>query len=188
MLLAAAIMSAILPAHAQVAQKESTLRGSLNIGTLDSSIGDEGNSAVFLTNSEVGRKIFAVCNERDHCEVTGKVAGPLPQLMSVSRVRSIPIANASIFETPSFIVKIEVHCPEGNVTCEDVSYTGTSKKSGKSIFLKGRTMHTRCVDGTPCRFLGYTFSSGKVTYQIRDDVLIVMNGDETLVSESGHWK
>lgn len=97
---------------------------------------------------------------------------------------------AEVLETPSFVVKIEVRCAEGNVTCDDVLYTGTSRKTGKSISVKGRTMHSTCADGvTPCRFQGYTFNNGKVNYTVLEDgTLIVMNGKKTLVDEKGEWK
>ena len=44
--------------------------------------------------------------------------------------------------TPSFTITIDVRCPEGNVTCDDVRYVGVSRKSGQSIRLTGRTHHT----------------------------------------------
>jgi hypothetical protein len=191
-LLIATMLVAALPALAQPKPKEATFRGSVSVGTLDSSIGDDENSAMFLTNSDVGRKIFAVCSMSDRCEVTGKVTGEYSQLISVSRVRLLaPDASQfSVLETSSFIVKIEVRCPEGSVTCDNVIYTGTSKKNGKSISVKGRTMHSKCADGvTPCRFQGYTFDSGKINYTVLEEgELIVMNGDKTLVHEKGSWK
>lgn len=99
-------------------------------------------------------------------------------------------AGVAVLETPSFVVKIDVRCAEGNVTCEDVIYTGTSRKSGKSISVRGRTMHSKCADGvTPCRFQGYTFINGKINYTVYEDgELVVMNGSKTLVSEKGVWR
>ncbi|WP_217363337.1 hypothetical protein [Duganella rivi] len=113
-------------------------------------------------------------------------------LLASAALLFMPFAHAedNVLETPSFIVKIDVRCAEGNVTCDDVIYTGTSRKTGKSISVKGRTMHSTCADGvTPCRFQGYTFYNGKINYTVFDDgTLVVMNGKKTLVSEKGEWK
>lgn len=99
-------------------------------------------------------------------------------------------AHAEVLETPSFLVRIDVHCAEGNVTCEDVTYTGTSRKTGKSISLKGRTKHSKCVDGvTPCAFQGYIFQNGTVTYLVLSDgELVVVKDNKTLLREQGTWK
>ncbi len=102
----------------------------------------------------------------------------------------IDAADAETLETPSFVIKIDVRCAEGNVTCDDVIYSGTSKKTQKSIVLRGRTMHSKCADGvTPCQFQGYLFTSGHARYTItQDGELIVMQGEKTLVQERGTWK
>lgn len=99
-------------------------------------------------------------------------------------------AAAATLETASFVVTIDVRCAEGNVTCDNVMYTGTSKKTGKSITLRGRTMHSTCADGvTPCQFQGYVFRRGHASYTItQGDDLIVMQGEKTLVREHGTWK
>ncbi|MBI3712155.1 MAG: hypothetical protein HY253_04215 [Burkholderiales bacterium] len=99
-------------------------------------------------------------------------------------------AEVLVLKTQSFIVKIDVRCAEGNVTCEYVLYTGTSRRTGKSISVKGHTMHSKCADGvTPCRFQGYTFDNGKINYTVYEDGgLVVMNGDKTLANEKGVWK
>lgn len=100
------------------------------------------------------------------------------------------LASADVLDTPSFIVNIEVRCPEGNVACDDVIYSGKSKKSGKSITLKGSTWHTLCADRvTPCRFIGYRFKSGKTTYSItQEGDLTVTQGNKVLVDEHSEWK
>jgi len=92
-------------------------------------------------------------------------------------------------DTPGYKVTITQNCEEGNVTCDDVSYTGTSKKSGKAITLRGQTMHSRCRDGvTPCAFQGYVFRSGRVTYTVHaDGRLVVTEGKKTLVNQRGKW-
>ncbi len=101
-----------------------------------------------------------------------------------------PPATAATLVTPSFEVNIEVRCAEGNVSCDQVRYTGTSRKSGKSLSLKGRTHHTLCADGvTPCRFLGYIFKNGGITYFVSDaGQLTVSEGRKVLVQETGDWK
>jgi len=99
-------------------------------------------------------------------------------------------AREETLETPSFIVKIEVRCPEGCVTCDDVRYVGVSKKTGKSITLIGHTVHTTGADGvTPSRFLGYEFKSGETSYFVGEDgELTVSRGSAVLVEERGVWK
>lgn len=98
---------------------------------------------------------------------------------------------AADLETESYLISIESNCEEGEVSCNDLIYTGTSKKSGNTITLKGSTWHTLCADGvTPCRFLGYKFENCNTIYYIRDSGLleIIKNGDKILVSEQGIWK
>jgi hypothetical protein len=93
-------------------------------------------------------------------------------------------------ETAGFTVKITQQCEEGNVTCDDVRYVGTSKKSGKAISLRGKTMHSLAADGvTPGAFQGYVFKSGRVTYTVfADGRLVVTEGKKTLVNQRGEWK
>jgi hypothetical protein len=99
-------------------------------------------------------------------------------------------ANAETLLTPSFTVQIEVKCAEGNVTCDDVSYLGTNRKSGKSISLRGKTLHSMCADRvTPCRFLGYEFVRGNLRYVVLESGnLLVTRGKSVLVQEAGEWQ
>ena len=100
-----------------------------------------------------------------------------------------PALLASTLNTPSFAITIEVRCEEGNVTCDNVRYVGVSKKTGNSISLKGKTIHTKCKDGTPCRFLGYEFKSGSTFYRVLEEGrLEVTRGNKILVDEAGDWK
>jgi hypothetical protein len=94
-----------------------------------------------------------------------------------------------VLVTPSFTVTI-VGCAEGNVSCDDVRYTGVSKKSGSRIRLRGRTVHTMGADGvTPARFLGYRFRNGKTVYTVTEGGLLeVSQGKKTLMSEQGEWQ
>ena len=97
--------------------------------------------------------------------------------------------HAGTLITPSFTVKIDVQCEEGNVTCDKVGYLGTSRKTGKSLSLRGKTLHGMCADGvTPCRFLGYAFKNGDTSYLVLDEgTLLVKRGDEVLLKENGKW-
>jgi hypothetical protein len=99
-------------------------------------------------------------------------------------------AHGETLETPTYTVTIAARCEEGNVSCDDVLYTGTSKRSGRSITLRGKTLHSTCRDGvTPCAFQGYLFRSGRVRYTVHaDGRLVVTNGGKTLVNERGEWK
>ncbi len=113
-------------------------------------------------------------------------------LLAIATFCLTPLAHAEalVLKTPSFVVKIDVRCAEGNVTCDDVVYTGTSRKTGKSIKVKGQTMHSTCADGvTPCQFQGYTFNNGRTNYTVLESgQLTVMSGGKTLMSEKGVWQ
>ena len=100
------------------------------------------------------------------------------------------VGQARTLTTASFEVTIETRCEEGNVTCDDVSYTGVSRKTGKSISLKGSTHHSRCADGvTPCRFLGYVFRNGDINYVVTEEgLLVVSRKSKVLMQEAGNWK
>ena len=92
--------------------------------------------------------------------------------------------------TPGYVVRIEVGCAEGEVSCDKVRYEGTDRRSGASITLRGRTLHTTCADGvTPCRFLGYVFKRGGVSYTVLESgALVVRRGGRTLLEEAGRWE
>lgn len=92
--------------------------------------------------------------------------------------------------TENYTIEIQQNCGEGYVTCDDVSYHGTSHKTGKQLRLKGETLSRMCADGvTPCQFLGYEFKNGDTTYRVFDSgqLLVEQNG-KTLVDESGEWQ
>jgi len=98
--------------------------------------------------------------------------------------------RVQVLDTPGFTIRIEVKCPEGEVTCKDVSYRGESKRTKRSVNLKGSTAHSMCADKvTPCRFLGYVFKSGTFTYFVSDaGELTVRDGAKLIVQESGSWQ
>jgi opacity protein-like surface antigen len=109
---------------------------------------------------------------------------------AASATSSAGAAETQTLDTPSFTITIDVRCEEGNVTCDDVRYVGTSKKTGKAMRLTGRTRHTTCADGvTPCRFLGYEFKNGATVYFLSDGgELIVEQRGKPLLREQGEWK
>jgi hypothetical protein len=96
---------------------------------------------------------------------------------------------AQNLRTPNHRVVLRRNCPEGNVTCNNVSYYGINFRTGASIRLKGRTVHAPCRDQvTPCRFLGYEFLNGDTRYFVREDgELTVTQGRRLLLREMGTW-
>lgn len=110
-------------------------------------------------------------------------------LFAIAAILSTTALRAQTLDTPSFSITIDVLCEEGNVTCDDVRYVVTNKKTGKSISLTGSTVHSLCADGvTPCRFQGYTFKRGNTTYRVMDsgDLIITRDG-KLLLRERGEW-
>lgn len=91
--------------------------------------------------------------------------------------------------TPGYRVSVEPRCAEGEVACADVEYVGRSRRSGRSIRLDGRALHTQCADGaTPCRFLGWEFRNGDTVYRVFEaGELVVTRGDTVLLREQGRW-
>ena len=97
---------------------------------------------------------------------------------------------AGTLTTKNHIVTVTQLCPEGYVSCDNVKYVGLSKKSGNSIELNGRTLHTSCADGiTPCRFLGYEFKNDNITYRVLEIGIlqVIQDGSEVLFEERGSW-
>jgi hypothetical protein len=91
-------------------------------------------------------------------------------------------------DTPTFKIHIEVRCEEGEVTCDDVKYVGTKKKTGESLELTGKTAHHMAADGTPGKFLGYIFKNEGVTYFLSEDGLLrITKGEKVLLEENGTW-
>ncbi|MFL9452722.1 MULTISPECIES: hypothetical protein [Nostocales] len=97
------------------------------------------------------------------------------------------VANAETLKTKNFNVKITRNCPEGYVTCNNVRYFGKNLKTGQSISLTGKTMHSTGADGvTPGRFLGYQFRNNNYVYQVTaDGVLLVYQGKKLILKEQG---
>ena len=91
-------------------------------------------------------------------------------------------------DTPSFKIKIDIRCEEGEVTCDDVGYVGKNKKTGETLELTGKTAHHMDGEGTPTRFLGYIFKNNDVTYFLSEEgELRVTRGEKILLKEKGTW-
>jgi hypothetical protein len=96
---------------------------------------------------------------------------------------------ASELETPYFRVVVTENCPEGETMCQDVTYVGTSKKTGKHIQLKGKVLVHMCPDGvTPCHRVGYEFKRGTYVYFVGENGnLVVTRSGRTIVNQMGKW-
>jgi hypothetical protein len=96
-------------------------------------------------------------------------------------------AHAETLKTKNFKVTITRNCPEGNVTCNNVTYFGKDLRTGKSISLTGKTIHTTGADGvTPGRFLGYQFRNNEYVYRVTTDgILEVYQGKKLILQEKG---
>lgn len=110
--------------------------------------------------------------------------------MALLLTLALPSSASQHLVTASFDITIDVRCREGVVGCDQVHYTGVHRQTGRSIELVGQERHTRCADGvTPCRFLGYVFKNGDVSYAVWDDgTLSVKRGERVLVQEKGEWR
>lgn len=97
------------------------------------------------------------------------------------------LANAETIRTKNFNVKITRNCAEGYVTCNKVTYVGKDLKTGKSIRLNGKTIHTIGADGvTPKRFLGYEFRNNQYLYRVTaDNKLQVYKSGKLILQEQG---
>ncbi|WP_013334408.1 hypothetical protein [Gloeothece verrucosa] len=97
-------------------------------------------------------------------------------------------ATAETLRTNNFIVTTTSRCEEGYVTCNNVIYNGTDVRTGASIQLRGKTMHTSGVHGTPGRFLGYEFRNGNYRYVVLEEGLLqVYKNGRLLIQEPGKW-
>jgi hypothetical protein len=113
-------------------------------------------------------------------------------------------AAASSLVTKSFLIDITSNCEEGNVVCNNITYRSIDRKTGKTLQLKGKTVHSLCADQvTPCRFLGYEFldlryedlgtSVGDYPlipyrYFISGDTLEIYRYRQLITSEKGTWQ
>lgn len=119
-----------------------------------------------------------------------RIVRSISVVVSGMTLLGIPAAPAAQLVTKGYDIHIDSQCAEGEVTCERVSYHGVNRSSGQSIRLTGTTRHAPCADGvTPCRFLGYEFRNGDVSYVVAaDGTLTVTDGSgQTLLHEQGTW-
>ena len=108
--------------------------------------------------------------------------------LAVVAFSSAHAGPSGTLETKSFSIAIEVKCEEGEVTCDNVKYVGTNKRTGESVDLTGKTAHHMDKEGNPGRFLGYIFKNKGVTYFLSEEgALRVTKGDEVLLEENGTW-
>jgi hypothetical protein len=111
----------------------------------------------------------------------------LPTLVAYSLCAGL---SASELVTRGFRVVVTENCPEGETNCQDVTYVGTSKATGKFIRLKGSAVVRLCADGvTPCQHIGYRFPNGRYVYFVGDDgTLIVTHKGKQILSQMGNWQ
>jgi hypothetical protein len=111
----------------------------------------------------------------------------LPVLVAYSLCAGV---NASELVTRGFRIVVTENCPEGETNCQDVTYVGTSKATGKFIRLKGAAVVRLCADRvTPCQHIGYRFPNGRYVYFVGDDGgLIVTHMGKQILSRIGNWQ
>lgn len=92
--------------------------------------------------------------------------------------------------TPSYSVTITENCKEGVVGCDDVTYRGINRKTGKSITLKGAARMVMCADRvTPCHVDVYEFKNGAYLYSLYPDGnLVVTKNGHVIINEIGKWQ
>jgi hypothetical protein len=99
-------------------------------------------------------------------------------------------ADAAVLLTEQFVVVVVEHCPEGDVACNNVTYTGVSRKTGETISLKGQAWLRMCADTvTPCEHVGWQFRNGEFTYRVRETPpsLEVERGGKTVIEQKAVW-
>ncbi|OWO79234.1 hypothetical protein B5C26_22000 [Photorhabdus luminescens] len=116
-----------------------------------------------------------------------KIFSVLIGIVSISHSYTSFASYISSLETEKFIITINVLCPEGEVICDDVVYTGIRKKDSATLTLKGKTLNKNCKTGT-CNLYGYEFINRGTTYTIYlDGILEITQGNKLLLSEVGKW-
>ena len=115
--------------------------------------------------------------------------GLTPLASSAIRAEGVQVLKSTL-ETPGYTVTIVSRCEEPSLLCNNVTYTGVSKKSNRKITMRGSKAVRYCSGGeAPCEALGYQFVNGNYFYEVRlDGRLIVSNANgEVLVEEQGKW-
>lgn len=95
-----------------------------------------------------------------------------------------------IFKGDRYTAEITSYCEEGDVYCDNVVLNSKINKTGKAVYLKGKTINTNCP-GT-CDFRGYQFKNGDYTYSLLTDNqelnkwnYIIMKGDKIISKDYG---
>lgn len=78
-------------------------------------------------------------------------------------------AKTCTYENDDFWVSIKSLCEEGELSCQNVSYTAINKKNQSLIFLKGKALND-----TNYNFIGFEFKNGIFLYRINDRANLVL--------------
>ncbi len=99
-------------------------------------------------------------------------------------------AGERMLVTPSYQLKMDSRCAEGELSCAHYTLQGHERHSGEPLMLQGRSIHTPCADTeTPCRFLGYRFDEPERSFLITEDGLLnIYHGDSLILHEQGRWQ
>lgn len=115
-----------------------------------------------------------------------------PSLLAIAAVCfSATLASAQTLTTESYQIDVTSLCPEGEVTCQQMSFALTVKESGNVQHYEGRSLHRLCADGeTPCQFIGYRFRDDKRQFTLFDNGALEINCGAGLeiVREQGQWQ
>ena len=99
-------------------------------------------------------------------------------------------AQAQTLVTESYEITITPLCEEGVVVCDNVVFHSISNGKGEKLTIGGTTIHSLCADGiTPCRFLGYQFTTSTQNYSVFETGEFQISNKEgtVLFKESGKW-
>lgn len=99
--------------------------------------------------------------------------------------------TSGTFNGERFIITITEHCPEGFVSCENVTFVSKNKKTGSGITLKGKTVNINCP--ATCDFRGYEFKNGLYKYSLLTNDFVswnlnVFKNDKIVSTDSGTLK
>ncbi|MDX7986230.1 hypothetical protein FE392_02625 [Xenorhabdus sp. 12] len=97
-------------------------------------------------------------------------------------------AYTSVFETKNYDITINVRCPEGNVSCDDVVFSLFNKQKQTAMVMKGKTLNRDCVTGS-CDFYGYEFKNKGLVYKIYQyGIFDISKKGKVISSESGVFR
>ncbi len=101
-----------------------------------------------------------------------------------------PPADAAVLVTEQFVIVIVEQCPEGDVACNNVKYTGVNRSTGETLTLKGQAWVRMCADAvSPCQHIGWQFRNGDYVYRIRETPpsLIIERNGRMLIEQKATW-